>query len=365
MIILFQSSFSSKIGGPARSLIMLLSVLDASKIRYFSIVHYCDKYPLFERGLIDRAIKYNSLRGMKFGIKSIYHLFHKMLNPDNILWVNGLWDPICLLAIMASILFKSKVLVQPKGALDSPGLSKHKTIKKIIIYFLRKYKSKILFIYTSELEKKSFLCLGLNNVSRFTYYSNLNRSLKDKDFYPSPDSKSLNIVFLSRLDPKKGLLESLLELSHNPPECILRIDIYGDGDSEYVDELKRIKYSRNIQVSFKGWIAEKSLEFYDNYHYFWLPTKYENFGISVLEAISFGCPILTTRESSWENIVEYNCGLIKKDTETWAHFFDRAIEKYSKEALVLRRNALGLAGQFNFHKSQMDLQNIVVKTGIR
>ena len=41
---------------------------------------------------------------------------------------------------------------------------------------------------------------------------------------------------------------------------------------------------------------------------FILPTKSENFGIVVLEALSYQIPVITTKEAPWEELSLYKCG---------------------------------------------------------
>ena len=45
---------------------------------------------------------------------------------------------------------------------------------------------------------------------------------------------------------------------------------------------------------------------------FLLPSKSENFGMSIVEALSFGVPVLTTEETPWEVLRDINAGKIIK-----------------------------------------------------
>ena len=56
-------------------------------------------------------------------------------------------------------------------------------------------------------------------------------------------------------------------------------------------------------------MEEKRLLFQKS-HFFVLPSYSENFGITVLEALFSKCPVITTTETAWGDLVKYNAGII-------------------------------------------------------
>ena len=49
---------------------------------------------------------------------------------------------------------------------------------------------------------------------------------------------------------------------------------------------------------------------FENADGFILPSKSENFGISIGEALSYGLPVLTTFETPWKIINDYKAGYV-------------------------------------------------------
>jgi glycosyltransferase involved in cell wall biosynthesis len=109
-------------------------------------------------------------------------------------------------------------------------------------------------------------------------------------------ARASGILFLSRIDPKKGL-ELLLAAfdrmaaSHGD----LRLVIAGDGDPAYVDSVHRMAQSlpARERITFTGNVDgdRKSLLFVDA-DLFVLPSYSENFGVAVVEAMAHGVPVL-------------------------------------------------------------------------
>ena len=61
-----------------------------------------------------------------------------------------------------------------------------------------------------------------------------------------------------------------------------------------------LKDAECYDVFYHGHINSKyKSQFYNASHAFILPTSHENFGNSILEALSYGLPVLTTNRTPW------------------------------------------------------------------
>jgi glycosyltransferase involved in cell wall biosynthesis len=107
------------------------------------------------------------------------------------------------------------------------------------------------------------------------------------------------ILFLSRIHYKKGcehLIRAAAELAAQgvPGKFVLA----GTGDEAYVNSLKTLASELGVsnKVHFVGQVTgDDKLSLYRNADAFVLPTSQENFGLVLIEAMSCGVPIVTTK----------------------------------------------------------------------
>jgi len=102
------------------------------------------------------------------------------------------------------------------------------------------------------------------------------------------------VVFLSRLHPKKGL-DLLLPAFAKASDSRVMLAIIGPGERGYVDQLRAQAGQLGVgdRVIFPGMIAGRArLEALRDADLFCLPSYQENFGVSVIEALGVGTPVL-------------------------------------------------------------------------
>jgi len=120
----------------------------------------------------------------------------------------------------------------------------------------------------------------------------------------------LRLLFIGRLDPKKGV-ENLLN-ALNILEGDVLLTICGEGDSNYVFSLKELVLQLGLssRVHFLGHVDgdEKSRVFW-NSDVTVVPSFTENFGMVVVESLAHGVPVIASRGTPWKRIVERDCGL--------------------------------------------------------
>ncbi len=116
-----------------------------------------------------------------------------------------------------------------------------------------------------------------------------------------PKSAGRDIVlFLSRLDPKKGLdllLDAFAELLRSHPRALLVIA--GDGDASFIRGVHHQADQLGISddIIWTGFLeGQDKLSAFAAARVFALPSRSENFGIAVVEALAAGVPTLITRE---------------------------------------------------------------------
>lgn len=188
-------------------------------------------------------------------------------------------------------------VVRPLGHLD-PWSLKQNRIRKRIFWSLaarRMVKGAAALHFTTEQERRL--------AERFTGATPaLVTPLGLEDSFidaVAEGPRSPEVLFLSRLHPKKGI-EVLFPafaraVKGREERHPWRLVVAGDGDPGYVASLRRLAESEGIagRVEFRGWLsgagkiaALRSAEVYA------LPSYQENFGISALEAMAAGVPVV-------------------------------------------------------------------------
>lgn len=130
----------------------------------------------------------------------------------------------------------------------------------------------------------------------------LNFSASTSERHPPSQSGHLRLAFISRISPMKnldGLLRILATIT-----CQTQIDIFGPvEDLAYWEKCKRLiaELPPNTRVSYKNELeANKVSSTFANYDLFALPTRGENFGHVIFEALRAGTPVLTSDQTSWQ-----------------------------------------------------------------
>ncbi|MDO9027957.1 MAG: glycosyltransferase family 4 protein, partial [Candidatus Roizmanbacteria bacterium] len=160
-------------------------------------------------------------------------------------------------------------------------------------------------------------------------------------YYPTNKKKNAKIVilFVARIVPRKGLLyllkafKNLLKKTKN-----IKLTVLGDGPQLSTC----MKYARihNFKkyINFKGYIIGKEkIRSYQEADIFCAPYRNEAFGLTLLEAMAIGVPIVSFKNSAFKEILKdypYQELLVKpKDTNKLAEALSKLInnEKMRKE----------------------------------
>lgn len=116
------------------------------------------------------------------------------------------------------------------------------------------------------------------------------------------------VLYLGRLHPIKGLEELLAawtQLSPAHPDWELRI--VGPGEEAYRRDLKQRAGPARVTFAGPKYGAEKTAE-YAAADLYVLPSRSENFGMTVAEAMAQGVPVIATTGTPWRGLGEEGCG---------------------------------------------------------
>jgi glycosyltransferase involved in cell wall biosynthesis len=228
-------------------------------------------------------------------------------------YINGIYSYYFSI-LPLTILKKSpkKIIVCSRGMLSKQAFSR-KSIKKRGFLFLAKiwrlYKNTE-FHATNEEEKRDIL--SVLGKKKITVVPNIPRKMESSN--PSPKEKvanSLSLVSIARISHEKNL-KFALEVLTNCTKGSIRFDIYGSiYDKAYWDECLQVitKMPPNVKVTHHEPIeSSKVIETFTKYHFSFMPSIGENFGHSLFESMIAGTPVITSKNTPWQNLEEKSVG---------------------------------------------------------
>jgi glycosyltransferase involved in cell wall biosynthesis len=155
------------------------------------------------------------------------------------------------------------------------------------------------------------------------------------------------LLYLARLHPTKGvdlLLDVWHSQSRNFREWVLVIG--GTGASDYVAALKSraAEMVANGSVVFTGLLSEdEKQKWYECAQVYILPSFQENFGNTVVEALAYGVPVLTTTRTRWAELESRRCGwLFEPNGDALGQALARVLSKTSGDLAGMGRRGIEL-----------------------
>ena len=262
----------------------------------------------------DKWIRYNANTDVWYTSKNrnvLSLLKNEIKYSTDILFINGIYS---LNFNLIPLLFFNKhvKIVCVRGMLHPGALSQKPFKKKIYISLwklLRLYK-KCNFHASNEEEKRYIQNIFGKKVTIFVA-QNFPRINKKQILSKKKISHSLNLVSIALISPMKNHLLVLKALAKS--DTLISYDIYGPiKDKEYwaicLDEIK--KQPVNINVTYHGDIPPTEVDaVLAKSHVFILPSKSENFGHAIYEALSAGIPVITSNYTPWGNLEKSKSGI--------------------------------------------------------
>lgn len=156
------------------------------------------------------------------------------------------------------------------------------------------------------------------------------------------------ILTVGTLQPRKNFTKLIEALKHIKDESI-HLVLVGKKGWLYEDILAApAKYGVEHRVHFLDFVPDKALPgIYSQASCFVLPSLYEGFGLPVLEAMSYGVPVVVSNGSSLPEIAgKAGIYVDPNDTASIAHGIDMALSEPAKDKAA--RIALGKARAKDF-----------------
>jgi glycosyltransferase involved in cell wall biosynthesis len=139
-------------------------------------------------------------------------------------------------------------------------------------------------------DKARVIPLGVDHVATDAYVRTIHAQASHR--------AELNILFLSRLHPKKGLPLLIAALGRIRSDIRFMLRVAGTGPTAYVKELKSLAARAGIgdRVAFLGHVdGVRRNELFEWADLFVLPSYQENFALAAAEAMAAGVPLIVSK----------------------------------------------------------------------
>jgi glycosyltransferase involved in cell wall biosynthesis len=264
------------------------------------------------------------------------------ITEESVLHIHGLWNP--NLHRTAQFAQKQKIpyAVSTRGMLANWALG-HKAIKKKVAWTLyqeRDLKQAACLLASSEFEKRDIQALlpGCDVVAVPNGCHARPAAIDAQYFLPvKPDTRWA--LAMGRLHPVKGYAE-LIETWAKVNPGKWKLAIAGPDEAGYRVMLESLIENHGLQdrVSLLGEIDDtRKWSLLDQCELFLAPSKTENFGMAIAEALQSGTPVLTTKGTPWQELVEHDCGW-------WVDNHQLAIEQALQQATGTASDVLRAKG---------------------
>ncbi|TCD00799.1 XrtY-associated glycosyltransferase XYAG1 [Pedobacter psychroterrae] len=233
-----------------------------------------------------------------FSPSLLWNLYKMIIKttPGTVIHIHSWWNFVAIFSCLLAKIKKIPVVLSPRGMLTEYTLKNNNSLSKRLIHQLI---GKYLVAYsalhaTTEMEKEDILKIiqpkSIKVIPNFIYFPD--EDIK-KNVHPNYESdKSFKLLFLSRVDEKKGL--ELLFRALADCQFPWSLTIAGTGDHTYQDKLKQLTMNLDISQSI-NWIGyikkEKKYEVLASHQLLVLCSHNENFANIVLESLSVGTAV--------------------------------------------------------------------------
>ena len=311
----------------------------------------------------------------EFGLPEIIHTY-------------GIWTFHNLIANITAKKYNLPHVIAPCGMLYDAAFNKKNIILKKVLWKL--FQNKAILnagaIHTksnAEYDNIKNVIPDINN-SKINIIPNPIEPLKnDKNNYDLGLDKFWKtkkyILYVGRLDSRKGLIcliNAWNQIINSHDDW--RLVITGsDGNSGYLNDIKKnLKKSKNINfydylidyndlkkfedsnVVLTGPLygSDKD-EVYKNASIFINPSNFENFGMTIAEALNHNLPVIISKNAPWDMIESENCGWLLSDGNTNLRMILKKVLKISyKELRQIGKNSSKLVK--NLRSDEIALQHL-------
>ena len=277
-----------------------------------------------------------------------YSLYDLLLHIKDyyIVHLNSLWTPVNILVAVWCRLLGIPYVFSTRGMLAPWALRRHWLVKYIIWHTVqyRILSCASAIHVTSTIEEKEVAKL-LPYAAIFCAPNAI--QMPSSHFEGKVEDLGYRqALFLSRIHPKKGL-DLLLRAWESVGPVGWKLAVVGSGDKAYMD--KMVELARKLRICndvifYHKVIGDEKAKIFRSSALYILPSYSENYGIAVLEALSYGIPVITTTATPWLDLQEKGCGwIIDPNVKDLSCALIRAITQNAYEANKMKKACIAFA----------------------
>jgi len=299
---------------------------------------------------------------------SFFSTRYHEIKPD-VIYINGIYSlSYNIMPLLAARSFikknsQTRLILSPRGMLH-PGALSQKRLKKGL--FFMAFKSLRLHMnirWHATDEKEGHFIRNKFKHASISIAGNFSR-LSDPLPIPYKESGKLIMGTLALISPMKNHFEILKALQSIKQSIVWHVfgpikdKVYWNFCKDIINQLPA-----NIQVVYHGPIPpDKISSVLEKIHVFILPSKSENFGHSICEALSAGRPVITTDTTPYLNLQSFHAGFtipvqqlnmdLIKSIQTFAALSSEELNVYSENARKY------IHSRMDYHKIATQYQNL-------
>ena len=357
-------------GGPIRSIANFVEKFgDKYDIRIVCSSHDASDNKPYEGITVEKwnqvgkaQVYYVSNRLIKF--KKIFNLLRE--TKYDALYLNSFFtftfSIFPLLVQYFSFISLKSCVIAPRGEFSKNAIKLKKIKKLIYLHFVKKIGlyDNLCWQASSQLEYEDIqraLGKAATNIHIAPDLIFSNWSVQNEIFIDN--DPTLKIVFLSRISPMKNLdflLKALINVS-----LPLELNILGPKeDTRYWEECKKLmkKLPNNIKINIGDEVLpEKVQETFSCYDLFVFPTRGENFGHVIPEALTAGTPILLSDQTPWDRDKSLGLHILPLIKSYWTEAIEEWASLSRGEILKRKQAALNYANSIKLENEQSFFKN--------
>ena len=199
-------------------------------------------------------------------------------------------------------------------------------------------------------------------------YHGLNEDMLVDSPEPCNHNVSGPLLFFGRLEPQKGvdlLINAYYRLVKEEIISGQKLIIIGDGP--YADVYRKMTQDLGLKerVTFSGWLPSAGIKKHlQGSSLCVLPSRSESFGLTMVEALSLGTPLVTTQGGSIPEVVDNENGAWlarMDDTESLFEVIRMAVENYEESLKRAGHGQKHVKEHFSWHKAAREYEQFYLE----